>query len=264
MSSVQRLATVPGNGLPPRRLDWFDARRAGGPSRAEAWDPVTELVHDLRSPLTSILTLSEALMRGASGEVSDLQRRQLAIVYGAALGLTALLTDVIDLADGGADLLEREPAPFCIGEVFESVAHIVRPLAASKGLAVRTRSPARDRRVGHASALRRVLLNLTTNAVKFTDEGHVEMVATPGRDGRLSISVRDSGRGLPPAVTETLAQPVGPSPAGDGHPFGATSLGLAICRKLLRSMGSELEFETWPGRGTRFHFALDVPSARVP
>jgi signal transduction histidine kinase len=93
MSTVQRVTTVVGNDMPQRHLEEVAARLTRATLGAEARDPVRELVHDLRSPLTSFLALSEALMRGASGEVSDLQRSQLALVYGAALGLTALLTD---------------------------------------------------------------------------------------------------------------------------------------------------------------------------
>jgi signal transduction histidine kinase len=263
MSTVQRLATVLEDGIRPSGADGFATRPPGRSSDAEAWDPVVELVHDLRSPLTSILVLAETLMRDVSDEVSDVHRHRLALVYGAALGLAALLTDVVDVAEGGESLLDRNPAPFVVVEVLESVARLVQPLAEAKGLTLLTLSPARDRRLGHGPALRRVLLNLVTNGLKFTDEGCVEIVATPQSGGRLTISVRDTGRGLPPSVVESLARPLGPSPTSDGHPIEPASLGLMICRRLVRSMGSELEFETWPGRGTCFHFALDLPLARV-
>jgi signal transduction histidine kinase len=263
MSSVQKLDRVLEDELPPRGSDRLSTRLPGPSSDTASWDPVIGLVHDLRSPLTSILVLSETLMRDASRGVGDRQRRQLTLLHGAALGLTALLTDIVDIADVGDEVFQREPAPFGVGEVIESVADTVRPLAEAKGLTVRTLCPAHDRRLGHRLALRRVLLNLTTNALKFTAEGHVEIAAAPHADGRLPISVRDTGHGLPPSVIEALARPLTPSPAADGHPLRAGNLGLTICRRLLRCMGSELEFETWPGRGTRFHFALDLPSALV-
>jgi two-component system sensor histidine kinase EvgS len=220
---------------------------------------VVELVHDLRSPLASILNLSEMLMRSRS-DVGDLERYWLALVNGSARELTALLSDAIELAHEGSGLLEWEPDGPGIGEILESVATVVRPLAEMKGLDVRTHCSALDRPVAHRPALRRVLLNLTTNAVKFTDEGYVEMVAAPRLDDRLSISVRDSGGGLSPAVSEALARPLGESSVGNTA-SSMSNLGLTICRKLLATMGTELEFETQPGQGTRFHFALDLPTA---
>lgn len=182
-------------------------------------------------------------------------------------GLPILLVDLVhdlrsplaSMVKGEDDRLDGDPDGFCIGEVLESVATVVRPLAESKGLAVRTLSPAGDRRIGHRPALRRVLLNLATNAVKFTDEGSVQMVAMPQSEGRVSVSVRDSGRGLPPAVAEALEQPLGEAPADGADPFRVTNPGLTICRRLLQSLGSELDFETRPGHGTRFRFALDLP-----
>src|SRR6266540_2855308 len=107
---------------------------------------LTDVAHDLRSPLTSILVLAETLQRGQSGPVNEVQRRQLGLIYTAALGL-------------------------------ESVRDIVRPIAEEKHLTVRLLAPTNDQRMGHPVALSRILLNLTTNALKFTDEGYVEIVA---------------------------------------------------------------------------------------
>ncbi len=224
-----------------------------------ASDPVVKLVHDLRSPLASILTLSEMLMRGTS-DLGSRERRQIALVHDAAQQLTTLLTEAVDLADEGNGVFDGAPDGRGVGEILESVATLVRPLAASKGLDVRTHCSARDRPVAHGPALRRVLLNLATNAVKFTDEGYVEMVATSRLDDRLSISVRDSGGGLSLAVTDALARPLG-EPSVGNTASDMSNLGLTICRELLQKMGTELEFETHPGQGTRFHFALDLPTA---
>jgi signal transduction histidine kinase len=233
------------------------------PSGPGALALVVELAHDLRSPLTSILALSEVLMRGGSGDVNDLQRQQLGLVYQAALGLTAVTNDVIELAKGGSRLSEDDAAPFSIGEVFTSVADIIRPIADEKGVAVRLLAPVDDRRVGHGPALRRVVLNLATNALKFTDAGYVEITAAPSGDRRLSFSVRDTGRGIAPPELEAMVRSFRPSQVQDQYLLGGTGLGLAICQKLLRAMGSELEVETWPGEGTRFHFGLEMPTVRL-
>jgi signal transduction histidine kinase len=222
---------------------------------------VMEVTHDLRSPLTSILFLAETLQRGQSGRVNDLQHRQLGLIYSAALGLSTLASNVMELARGGTRLADDHPAPFSVSDVMESVGDIVRPMAEEKGLAVRLLPPVPDHRVGPSQALSRVLLNLTTNAIKFTEEGVVEIVAKARDGSTVEFSVRDTGRGINPDTAETLFLPFRPGPGGSRMAFSGTGLGLALCRKLVRAMGSELVYETSPDWGTRFYFELDLPPA---
>lgn len=222
---------------------------------------VVEVAHDLRSPLTSILFLAETLQRGQSGPVVDLQHRQLGLIYSAALGLSTLASNVIELARGGSRLSDDEPAPFSVADVFDSVRDIIHPMAEEKGLALRMLPPTTDHRLGPAQALGRVLLNLTTNAIKFTEEGFVEIVAKATDITKIEFSVRDSGDGINPEALDTLYLPFRPAPGGDHLAFSGTGLGLALCRRLVRAMGSELQFETRPGWGTRFFFELDLPPA---
>ena len=219
---------------------------------------IAEVAHDLRSPLTSILTLAETLRRGNSGEVNDIQRRQLGLIYSAALALSATASDVMELAHGG-ELLSDERGPLSVTEVFESVRDIVQPMAEEKGLEVRLRPPADDHRQGYLVALSRVLLNLTTNSLKFTDEGFVEISATPRGPLHLEFSVRDTGPGIEPEALLKLYHPFRCEPGRPGYYFSGTGLGLVICRKLVAAMGSELRVETRPGSGTRFYFEAEMP-----
>jgi signal transduction histidine kinase len=122
-------------------------------------DLVVELAHDLRSPLTSIIFLTEALRGEQGGTVNDLQKRQLGIIYSAALSLVSMASDVIELARGGSRLLERRPSPFSIGELLESTTDILKPVIEEKALVLRTSAPEIDHRLGHPVALSRVLLN---------------------------------------------------------------------------------------------------------
>src|SRR5882724_12253219 len=224
-------------------------------------DLVVELAHDLRSPLTSILFLTEALQQGQGGTVTLEQSRQLGLVYSAALCLCATASNVLKLARGGNRLVDRSPAPFSVAETFASVRSMILPIAEEKGLAVRLVHPVPERRVGQARALSRVLLNLATNAVKFTDTGYVELAARPIGTKRLEFSVRDTGAGFDPVLQRALYQPVRAASANGRHQVSSSGPGLALCRKLVKVMGTEPQVETHPNWGTRFYFEVDCPPA---
>lgn len=222
-------------------------------------DLVVELAHDLRSPLTSILFLSETLRRGQSGEINEFQRRQLGIIYSAALGLISMASDVIELARGGEQLLERRPTQFSVGEILDSVCDMVQPLAEENSNTIRILPPSVDQRHGYPVALSRVLLNLTTNALKFTERGFVELMAKETGRTRIEFSVRDAGRGLDEDDLANLYQPFHRMKASNRYGFSGSGLGLSICRNLVRAMGSDLSYETTRGWGTRFYFEVEIP-----
>ncbi|MGH7513530.1 MAG: sensor histidine kinase [Gemmatimonadales bacterium] len=225
---------------------------------------VVEVAHDLRSPLTSILFLAETLQRARSGPVNPVQERQLGLIYSAAFGLSSVASDVIELARGGDRLVDLDPIPFSVTDILESVRDIVQPIAEEKSLTVRLTSPEADFRIGHPVALSRVLLNLTTNALKFTAEGFVEVIAREAGGRAVEFSVRDTGRGIPPQSMATLYEPFRRRQKPGEYAFSGSGLGLSICRKLVEAMGSTLGVETAAGYGTRFHFVLDLPLAGEP
>jgi signal transduction histidine kinase len=240
--------------------DWAQhfADRLSGPDGMEL---VVEVAHDLRSPLTSILFLAETLQRGRSGPINGVQERQLGLIYSAAFGLSSLASDVIELARGGDRLVDLDPIPFSVTDILESVRDIVQPIAEEKGLTVRLSTPDVDFRIGHPVALSRVLLNLTTNALKFTSEGYVEVLGKQVSDTGLEFSVRDTGRGIPPQAMLTLFEPFRRRQKQGEYAFSGAGLGLSICRKLVEAMRSSLQVETAPDLGTRFYFELDLPLA---
>ena len=237
------------------------ADRLMGPDGLEL---VVELAHDLRSPLTSILFLGETMKRGRSGPVTRLQERQLGLIYSAAFGLSSVASDVIELARGGDRLVDLEPLPFSVADIMESVRDIVQPIAEEKGLEVRLVPPQRSSRIGHPVALSRILLNLTTNALKFTDEGFVEVTCTEVTELGVEFSVRDTGRGIPPQAMGMLFEPFRRRQKDRDYAFSGSGLGLSICRKLVEAMDGTLQVETEAGRGTRFYFTLDLPLAAQP
>lgn len=241
--------------------DWdqYFSSQLSGP---DGLNLVVEVAHDIRSPLTSIRCLAETLEREQSGPITDTQRKQLRLIYSASLGLSSMASDVIEIARRGDVLADGEAVPFSVAETLESVVDMVRPIAEEKELQVRFEGPATDQRMGRPIGLSRVILNLTTNALKFTDEGGVEITTRATGLSKLEFSVRDTGRGISDEAMAKLYKPFRRSSGRtgrSGHFFSGTGLGLAMCRKLLGAMGSELKFETESGVGTRFYFELDMP-----
>ena len=232
----------------------FVARLSG----ADSVNAVVEIAHDLRSPLSSILFLVDTVRRGQSGKVSPIQERQLGLVYGAALGLSSLASDLID-AVRGERLVDGRPVPFSITEAILGVCAIVQPISEEKGLPLNVTYPTVDGRVGYPSAISRVLLNLTTNALRYTDSGSVSIGCVERSESTVEFWVEDTGHGIPDGVLAMLFD--GFRPGSVGIRFSSAGLGLAISRTLLEAMGSSLNVETSPVHGTRFSFQLELQPA---
>ena len=232
----------------------FVARLAG----AESVNAVVEIAHDIRSPLSSILFLVDTIRRGQSGRVSPIQERQLGLVYGAALGLSTLSSDLID-AVRGERLVDGRPIPFSMTEVILSVCAIVQPIGEEKNLPLHVTYPQVDGRIGYPSAINRVLLNLTSNALRYTDAGSVSIGCIEINESVVEFWVKDTGHGIPDSVLAMLFD--GFRPGSMGIRFSSAGLGLAISRTLLEAMGSSLKVDTAPEKGTRFSFRIDLPVA---
>jgi signal transduction histidine kinase len=232
------------------------ASRLGGMGGLEL---IVDVAHDMRSPLGSILFLAEQIRRGHSGVVTPMQERQLGLIYGAALGLSTMASDVIDLARGGEQLVQQEPRPFSVAGVLQQVQDIVRPMAEERGLALRFETMISESRVGHGQAVQRVLLNLATNAVKFTSTGEVAVTAKAVSATRVRFEVRDTGRGIPEAVLGTLFDAFRRRLKPGQYVFSSAGLGLSICQNLVRAMQSELLVESVIDRGSAFQFELELP-----
>ena len=237
------------------RAHRFAARLAG----FDALELIVDVAHDMRSPLGSILFLAERLRKAQSGPVNTIQERQLGLVYSAAFGLSSLASDVIELAKGGDRLVDLQPIPFSVSDIMRSVRDIVLPIAEEKGLELTMTPPPSDQRVGYPAALNRVLLNLTTNALKFTAEGGVEVTATQKSRTRVEFAVRDTGRGIPPQVMGTLFDAFRQRMKPGEYVFSSAGLGLSICQKLVAAMKGELRVDTALEQGTRFSFEIDLP-----
>jgi signal transduction histidine kinase len=226
-----------------------------------ALDLVVGIAHDMRSPLSSIVFLVDVLRNAQRGTISAAQERQLGLVYGAAHGLSQLVSDVIELARGCDRLLDRHPIPFSVSEIVNGVLDVVKPIAEEKRLVLHVQMPEVDARMGYPAALSRVLLNLTTNALKFTSEGYVEVTCKQTSRSAIEFSVRDTGPGIAPDKVATLYDAFRPRERTNGFVLSSSGLGLSICQRLVTAMGGELRLDTVPGAYARFHFVVDLPAA---
>jgi signal transduction histidine kinase len=224
----------------------------------DGFELLVEVAHDLRSPLTSITFMAETLRAGYSGELTDLQKQQLSLIWSAAFGMMSVFSDLMDLAKERAQMFEDSSGPFSISGVFEELKQMVQPMVVVKGIELRVEPPLHERVTGHRMALFRVLLNLTTNAIKFTEEGFVEVAARTLDRDRVEFSVRDTGRAITPEAQETLFEPFKKARDRRGYFFSGSGLGLSIARRYLRAMKSDLHYETKVGWGTRFYFDLHL------
>src|SRR5436190_2749497 len=222
---------------------------------ADCADAVVAIAHDIRSPLGSILLLVDALRHTERGSSNPIRERQLGLIYGAALGLSTTVSNLIAAARGDG-LVQGQPTPFSVSEMMHSVSAIVQPMCEEKGIPLGIEFPENDARIGHASAIQQALLNLASNALRYTDAGSVGMGCSEISGDRVEFWVEDTGPGIPDEVLERLCY--GFPPEGVKLRFSSAGLGLAIVRTLVEAMGSSLQVDSGT-EGTRFSFILSLP-----
>jgi signal transduction histidine kinase len=225
-----------------------------------ALELLVEVAHDMRSPLGSILFLVERVR--TSGALDAAAERQLALVHGAAFGLSALVSDVMELARGGDRLARAVSVPFAVDAVLGELRGILGAVAEEKGLVLDVVGDVPGLRTGRGPALQRVLLNLATNALKFTPQGRVAVRAADVGGGRVRFEVADTGPGIPAQVQAQLFQTFRGHTGGRTPVFSSAGLGLAISQRLVAALGGELAVRSAPGEGTRFTFEVPLPPVR--
>ncbi len=221
--------------------------------------------HDVRTALTGILALGELLARSNLGER---ERRWAADIKTSAEYLAALTTLVIDAAKADADALILQREIFRPRVLVAALEAALSVRAESKGLraAITIEDNVPERLIGDPIRLRAALENLLDNAVKFTEQGAVELElsAEPAQAGqvRLHCIVRDSGIGLSRAEIKRLFRPFAQASAEIAQRYGGAGLGLSIVKTLAKRMGGDLTVTSTPGRGSNFQFTAVLPVAR--
>jgi signal transduction histidine kinase len=220
---------------------------------------LANMSHELRTPLNAIIGFSEVLAERMFGEINDKQAEYLSDILESGQHLLSLINDILDLSKIEAGRMELEPTDFALPGAIENALTLVKERAHRRGIAlVRTV----DERLGmiHADErkVKQVLLNLLSNALKFTPEGGQIDVRARVHDGETEISVTDTGVGIAPddqeAVFEEFRQVGTASKKVEG-----TGLGLAISRKFIELHGGRIWVESQLGKGSTFAFTLPLP-----
>jgi signal transduction histidine kinase/CheY-like chemotaxis protein len=217
--------------------------------------------HEIRTPLNGVLGMAQALER--DNALSPEQRERVAVIRHSGEALLHVLNDVLDVSKIEAGKLELDYAPFDL-EALAWAAHAeFSPSAARKGLAfdLQVDDTACGFFMGDAGRVRQVLVNLISNALKFTEAGAVEVVVAGPTLG-VRLLVRDTGVGIAPSRVEQIFEKFVQADSSTTRRFGGTGLGLAICKELCAAMGGTIAVESSLGTGSCF--VVDLPLARCP
>jgi two-component system, sensor histidine kinase and response regulator len=218
---------------------------------------LASMSHELRTPMNAIIGMTHL---ASQTELTLKQRDYLKKLDTSARSLLRIINDILDFSKIEAGKLDMEAVKFHMDDVLENLSNLVPIKAQEKGLEVffKTAPDVPLRLIGDPLRLGQILLNLTSNAVKFTEKGEIvvsiELVEKSEEQAMLRFSVKDTGIGMTKEQVESLFQPFIQADASITRKYGGTGLGLAISKRLVEMMGGEIAVETEPGKGSVFSF----------
>jgi signal transduction histidine kinase len=221
---------------------------------------LTSLSHELRTPLNSIIGFADVLLQGIDGELNDLALNDIQLIYNSGKHLLALINDILDLAKIEAGKMELVREAVEISDVANSVLASANSLTKDKPIQLvidvsETLPPV------YADKLRlnQILLNLISNAAKFTHEGSITVRAGLSNEpGMMRVSVADTGIGIPQNKIHAIFERFRQADSSTTRKYGGTGLGLAICRQLVEMHGGSMGVESQEGFGSKFYFTLPL------
>ncbi|MCA9567254.1 MAG: hybrid sensor histidine kinase/response regulator, partial [Myxococcales bacterium] len=214
---------------------------------------LANMSHELRTPLNAIMGYAELVLE----EVEEPSvQGDLAAILTASRGLLGLIDDILDLTKIESGRLEIVHSPFDAGQLVDQLVSTISPLVRARGLRLVVDSPSWPARlIGDELRCRQVLTNLVSNAVKFTEEGHIALIVT--LDGSwVRFRVEDTGIGMTPEQLERVFDPFVQADSSTTRRFGGTGLGLSIARRLADLMDGALLVRSVPGEGTTMELVL--------
>ena len=245
------------------------ARQRADEASAAKSEFLANMSHEIRTPMNAVVGLAELLAR--SSPLTDKQKQFISTMQSSATTLLDLINDLLDIEKIEAQSVELEHAPFNFYAVVEEVAKLMEVRAREKGLTftLRNHCPGLDGRrfIGDSLRVRQVVLNLASNAVKFTEKGGVT-VHLDCRAGFVAIIVEDTGIGIAAEKRERVFEQFVQADSSISRKYGGSGLGLAIVRRLVTLMGGTVKLDSEPGVGSRFTVELpmadEAPVAEAP
>jgi len=233
---------------------------------------LANMSHELRTPLNSIIGFSRVILKGIDGPVSDMQQQDLTAIYNSGQHLLGLINDILDLARIEAGKMELNFEEVHLADLVTSVMSTAKGLVKEKPIQLLQRIPADMPGVrGDTMRVRQVLLNLISNASKFTDEGSitVETLVQRGPTGKLEalINVIDTGPGISPEDQEKLFKAFSQVDGSATRKSGGSGLGLSICANLVQLHAGRISVHSEVGKGSTFWFTLPLyhqPVEEIP
>ncbi|WP_374631652.1 ATP-binding protein [Ferrovibrio sp.] len=220
-------------------------------------DFLATMSHEIRTPMNGVMSMAEML---DLTRLDHEQKRMTRIINESAQALLTVINDILDFSKIEAGKLDIEQIPFGLGDLVDAVGELLAPRADAHGLELLVDiDPAiAERRLGDPTRIRQVLLNLGSNAVKFTQEGSVSIEVRETAPGLVRFSVSDTGIGLTPAQQAKLFQPFAQADSSTARKFGGTGLGLSICHRLCELMQGRIGVSSEAGKGSCFWFELPL------
>ncbi len=208
--------------------------------------------HELRTPLNSIIGFTGILLQGLAGQLNEEQCKQLSMVQKSARHLLTLINDILDISKIEANQLELDCKEFDIVPSIKKTVKIISPTTDKKGIKLITEISESVQTVyGDVRRIEQILLNLLSNAAKFTEHGQI-VLSCYFEESHCIISVKDSGIGMKSEEMNKLFLPFSQIDTGLSRKYEGTGLGLSICKKIIEMMNGEIRVESRVGEGSTF------------
>jgi signal transduction histidine kinase/DNA-binding response OmpR family regulator len=227
---------------------------------------LANMSHEVRTPMNGVLGMSELLLATA---LNPEQRRFAEIIHESGEALLTVVNDILDLSKLEAGKLDIDNSEFDLLKTVERTVAVMSGKAREKNLdlIVFVEPHARGCYLGDPLRIRQILLNLMSNAIKFTDKGAVSVLvrrtsSLPGENVTLRFEITDTGMGVPETERSLLFQKFSQIDGSATRRFGGTGLGLAICKQLVELMGGTVDLISTVGKGSTFWFELTLPRTR--
>lgn len=224
---------------------------------------LANMSHEIRTPLNGVMGMAQLLQ---TSTLPPKEREYADIIHSSSYSLLTIVSDILDFSKIEAGKLSLEPHTCSLRDLSDDVVNLLRPAAEKKGLKLLTHLPASapDRVIADAGRLRQILLNITGNAIKFTEAGRVVIrveVEPVGSQANITFQVVDTGIGIPEEHQSTIFEEFSQGDSSTTRRFGGTGLGLSISRSLAEAMGGAIHLQSKPGIGSAFTIRLELPLA---